>query len=254
MEITKQVSFLAGMPRSGNTLLGSLINQNQKITVNAQSPVIDMVYIFSSMKEHLIFKNFPDHQSFDNVFKNIFNNYYKHFTTTHIIDRGPWGTPGNLKALKQIIKKPKFIILYRPVLEVLASFIELEKPKNISKRCFDLMNLQGTDGMIDKSLYSIHNILKEREDFILIHYKDLINNPLQEIEKIYKFLGVPSESIKIDNFKQFKVNGVSYDDSVYSVDYHKIRTDRIEKINRNIEQVLPKEVINLYSNKDILPC
>ena len=254
MEITKQISFLAGMPRSGNTLLGSLINQNKKITINAQSPVIDMVHNLYSMKEHLIFKNFPDHQSFDNVFKNLFNNYYRNFKSKYIVDRGPWGTPGNLKALKEIIKKPKFIILYRPVLEVLASFIELEKPKDIFKRCFDLMNLQGTDGMIDKSLYSIHNILKERENFIVIHYNDLISNPLREIQKIYKFLDIHNECIEINNFKQFKVNNISYDDSVYSVDYHKIRTDRIEKINRNIEQILPKEVIKLYSNRDILPC
>jgi hypothetical protein len=43
-----------------------------------------------------------------------------------------------------------------------------------------------------------------------------------------------------------------YDDSVYAVDYHKIRTDKIMKINRDIEKVLPKEIIKLYSNRDIL--
>ena len=248
----KEIFFLSGMPRSGNTLLSSLVNQNKDITINAQSPVIDMVHDFCLMKEDLIFKNFPDHNSFNNVFKNIFNHYYKNFTTKYIIDRGPWGTPGNLQALKQIIEKPKFIILYRPVLEVLASFINLEKPNNIEKRCFDLMHLQDKNGMIDKSLYSIHNILKEKEDHLVIYYNNLIIDPLKEIKKIYEFLNVPFESIVIDGFNQLKINGITYDDSVYSVDYHKIRTDKIMKINRDIEQILPKEIINLYSNKDVL--
>jgi len=248
----KEIFFLSGMPRSGNTLLSSLVNQNKDITINAQSPVIDMVHDLCLMKEHLIFKNFPDHNSFNNVFKNIFNHYYKNFTTKYIIDRGPWGTPGNLQALKQIIEKPKFIILYRPVLEVLASFINLEKPNNIEKRCFDLMHLQDKNGMIDKSLYSIHNILKEKEDHLVIYYNNLIIDPLKEIKKIYEFLNVPFESIVIDGFNQLKINGITYDDSVYSVDYHKIRTDKIMKINRDIEQILPKEIINKYSNIDIL--
>lgn len=248
----KEVFFLAGMPRAGNTLLSSLVNQNKAITINAQSPVIDMVHNLFLMKEHLIFKNFPDHNSFNNVFKNIFNHYYKDFSTKYIIDRGPWGTPGNLQALKQIIEKPKFIILYRPVLEVLASFIDLEKPNNIEKRCFDLMHLQGKDGMIDKSLYSIHNILKEKEDHLVIYYNNLVIDPLKEIKKIYEFLNVPFENILIDGFNQFEVNNVMYDDSVYSVNYHKIRTDKLMKINRDIEQILPKEIIDLYLNRDIL--
>jgi hypothetical protein len=248
----KEVFFSAGMPRAGNTLLSSLVNQNKDIIINAQSPVIDMIHDLSLMKEHLIFRNFPDHRSFNNVFNNIFNHYYKDFTTKYIIDRGPWGTPGNLKALKQIIEKPKFIILYRPVLEVLASFIDLEKPTNIEKRCFELMHLRGKEGMIDKSLYSIHNILKEKEDYLVIYYNNLVIDPLKEIKKIYEFLNVPFENIVIDGFNQFKVNDIMYDDSVYAVDYHKIRTDKIMKINRDIEKVLPKEIIKLYSNRDIL--
>ena len=87
---------------------------------------------------------------------------------------------------------------------------------------------------------------------MVLYYNDLILDPLKEIKKIYKFLNVPAENILIDNFNQFKVNNISYDDSVYSVDYHKIRTDKIKKINREIEQILPKEIISLYSNRDIL--
>jgi type I restriction-modification system DNA methylase subunit len=120
-----------------------------------------------------------------------------------------------------------------------------------ASQCFT-MKSKNINIMIDKYLYSIHNILKEREDHLVLYYNDLIMDPLKEIKKIYKFLNVPAENILIDNFNQFKVNNISYDDSVYSVDYHKIRTDKIKKINREIEQILPKEIISLYSNRDIL--
>lgn len=251
--MTKEIFFLSGMPRSGNTLLGSLINQNKEVTVTAQSIVLDMVHNLSLMKENLIFKNFPDYQSFDNVFKNIFNNYYSDFKSKYIIDRGPWGTPGNLKALKQIIKKPKFIILYRPVLEVLASFIDLEKPDNIEKRCDDLMDInKATDAIVDKYLYSIHNIIKEKEEYLVVHYNDLVNNPSKEIKNIYNFLNVPYKEIVFDKINQFTVNNIMYDDSVYPVKYHKIKTNKIEKTYRDINKILSKKIINKYSNKDIL--
>ena len=87
---------------------------------------------------------------------------------------------------------------------------------------------------------------------MVVYYNNLVIDPLKEIKKIYKFLNVPFENILIDDFNQFKVNDIMYDDSVYSFDYHKIRTDKIKKINKNIEQILPKEIINLYSNRDIL--
>lgn len=249
----KEIFFLSGMPRAGNTLLGSIINQNKQITVTAQSIVLDMVHNLSLMKENLIFKNFPDYQSFNNVFKNIFNHYYKDFEAKYIIDRGPWGTPGNLKALKQIIDKPKFIILYRPVLEVLSSFIDLEKPHNIEKRCNDLMNInKATDAIIDKYLYSIHNIIKEKEDYLVVHYNDLVNNPLKEIKNIFSFLNVPCKEITLDKINQFTVNDIMYDDSIFSIEYHKIKTNKIEKTYRDINKILPEKIISKYSNKDII--
>jgi hypothetical protein len=212
-----------------------------------------MVHSLSLMKEDLIFKNFPDEKSFNNVFKNIFNHYYKDFESKYIIDRGPWGTPGNLKALKQIIDRPKFIILYRPVLEVLASFINLEKPHNVEKRCEDLMDINKSNhAIVDKYLYSIHNILKEKEDYLVVYYNNLISNPLNEIKNIYEFLNIPYKEITLNQLNQFKVNNIMYKDSIYAVKYHKIRTDKIEKINRNIKDILPKKIINKYSNIDIL--
>ena len=249
----KEIYFLSGMPRAGNTLLSSLINQNKEITVTANSIVCEALYMLSRLKENLVFKNFPDHQSLDNIFNNVFNNYYKDWLSKYIIDRGPWGTPGNLELLKKIIKKPKFIILYRPILEILASFIKIEKPVNIEEQCNMYMDIdEGRNGIVDRYLWSIENILKNKEDHIIINYKDLINDPIKEIEKIYEFLNIPFKKIQLENFNQFYANNLTYNDSVLKSELHKIRTDKVEQIQFNVEEILPKHIIKKYSGLDIL--
>jgi hypothetical protein len=245
----KEYFFLTSLPRSGNTLLGSLINQNNNVTVSANSILIDVLFKLNEIKIfNKYYHNFPDEQSFDNISRNVFNNYYQNYKAHKIINRGMWGTTGNLYLLKKIIKKPKFIILYRPVLECLASFIRIEKPNNIQEACNYYM---GEKGIINMSLCSIKNILKEKEESILIDYKDLITDPIKTVKTIFNFIEEDFINIKINNFNQFSANNISYDDSVLKSPLHTIRTDKIELNKYNIKDYLPSNIINNYSNLDI---
>lgn len=244
----KEYYFLTGLPRSGNTLLGSIINQNPKLNITANSILADVIYQLDLIKNYLIYKNFPDKNSLNNIITNVFENYYKDWKAECIIDRAPWGTPKNLSLLKSIIKKPKFIILYRPVLECLASFIKIEKPINIEETCHQLMS---DNGIIEKNLFSIKNIIKEKEDYIIINYLDLINKPLNQINKIYKFLNIENFNHVFENFNGFSANNIKYDDTVLNAPLHKIRTDKIEINKYNIKDYLPSNIIKQYSNLDI---
>lgn len=238
------------MPRAGNTLLGSIINQNKKISLTANTILCDVLYQLILLKEKLNFKNFPDHNSYNNIVNNVFNNYYKDWKCEYIIDRGPWGTPVNLFILKQLIKKPKFIILYRPILEVLASFVKIEKPQNVEQYCDTLMNKET--GIVGKNLFSIKNLINNEEDYVVIHYKNLCKTPIVEIKKIYKFLNLPYKKINTKNLKQFSVNDVYYNDDVLNGKLHEIRTDKVSYHKYDIKKILPEKVINKYSNLDIL--
>jgi len=244
----KVFNFLVSLPRSGNTLLGSILNQNHLVKMTANTLVTDILHQLHILKNFEIYKNFPDEKSLDNVIKNVFNNYYKYWKCKFIIDRGPWGTPANLQHLKNVIKKPKFIILYRPVLECLASFIKIEKPENINKRCHQLM---ATDGIIGKNLWSIKNLLKEKNEYIVINYANLIEDLLKQINRIYTFLNIDNFNHKLENFDDFSTNNIKYNDSVFNVPLHKIRTNRIELNKYNIENYLPANIIKQYSNLDI---
>jgi hypothetical protein len=242
------IYFLCSLPRAGNTLLGSIINQSQHVKLTANTVLTDIVYQLQSIKDNEIYKNFPDEKSLDNIIKNVFKNYYENWKVDNIIDRGVWGTPYNLQALKTIIKKPKFIVLYRPVLECLASFIKIEKPNDVEVRCHQLMEING---MIGKSLWSIKNIIKEKENHIIIHYKDFIKNPNKEIKKMFDYLEIPFTNFDLTNLKQFSVNNVNYNDSIYKAQLHTIRTDKIKLTKYNIEDYLPANIIKQYFNLDI---
>jgi len=242
------IYFLCGLPRAGNTLLGSIVNQSQHVKLTANTILTDVIYQLQLIKNYEIYKNFPDEKSFNNIIKNVFNNYYQNWKVDNIIDRGPWGTPGNLELLKLIIKKPKFVIIYRPVLECLASFIKIEKPINIEMRCHQLMN---NDGIIGKNLWSIKNIIKEKENYIIINYLDLINKPSNEINKIYKFLNINPFNHKFKNFDDFSTNNIKYNDSILNAPLHKIRTDKIQINKYKIKDYLPSNIIKQYSNLDI---
>ena len=246
----KKYFFLNSLPRSSNTLLGTIINQNPQVSITANTILTDVFLQLLKLKNDEIYQNFPDEKSYNNIIKNVFNNYYKDYQSKFIITRGPWGTPLNLLLLKNIlgIKKPKFIILYRPVLECLASFIRIEKPLDIELKCHQLMD---SNGIIGKNLWSIKNTIESKEDYIIVNYSDLVNNPKNQINKIYKFLNIDTFKHKFENFNQFTANEIQYNDDVLTAELHKIKTDKIEMDEIKIEDYLPSNIIKEYSDLDI---
>jgi hypothetical protein len=80
------------------------------------------------------------------------------------------------------------------------------------------------NGMIGKSLWSIKNIIKEKEDYIIINYTDLVKTPLKQIDKIYKFLNIDNFKHNLKTLMIFQLNNIKYDDNVLNAPLHKIRT------------------------------
>jgi len=77
-------------------------------------------------------------------------------------------------------------------------------------------------------------------------------NPIKQIKKIFVFLKIPFKKIKINNFNQFSTNNIFYDDSVCKGPLHTIRIDTIKSINYSVKEILSNNIINKYSNLDIL--
>ena len=258
----KKFFYLHGLPRAGNTLLGSIINQNPKVAVTANSIIADMLGELYTLQNSDIFKNFPDHKSFDSVTKSLFDNYYKDWSQDYIIDRGPWGLPINLKFLKETQEDIRIVVLVRNVEEILASFIKWSQreptsfvnqyeAKTIEEKCDMLMK---TDGQIVKELIGVKHLLdhQPRDMYHIVEYNDLCDNPKQTIEGIYDFLGIYRFNHRYNNLDQFQVNGMKYDDNIVGQNLHTIETNSINSNNynefkENVNDILPKSIIEKYN-------
>ena len=121
----KKLFFLVAMPRSGNTLFASVMNQNPKIASTANSITLEIMKDLFLLKKTDVFQNFPDHKSLDNVLDSVYDNYYKDWPQEIIIDRGPVITTGNFALMQKHYKRPfKCIVLLRDVMDVLASYMQ----------------------------------------------------------------------------------------------------------------------------------
>tara|TARA_R110000744_G_scaffold23899_1_gene60392 strand:+ start:36 stop:794 length:759 start_codon:yes stop_codon:yes gene_type:complete len=247
--MVKEYFFLVGLPRAGNTLLGSLINQNTNVCLTGNSVLMDVLWQLDDIKRNNhYYKNFPDKKSFNNITKSIFKNYYSDYKANKIIDRGTWGVKENLSLIKQnVVKKPKFIILYRPILECLASF---------SKAGYDTDDwadyyMDKNGGLLQMGLSGITNILANKEEHIFIHYADLVSNPIETIKRIFSFIGEDYIPIKTKDFEQFKANNTSYNDTTLVAPLHTIRTKEIKYTEIDITKYLSKRTIFKYKDNDI---
>lgn len=265
--MNKKYFFLAGLPRSGNTLLSSILNQNPDIKVSANSLVSEIFYYGVSLQFNEIFQNFPDYDSLENYLRSIFDSYYKNWDAKYIIDRGPWGTENNLNVLENLFGDDiKIICTVRDITEILASFIRLnpkwvdEKMRdeynsgmrlnNFNKSCIETKCeiLMSPTGQIDKNLCSLSNLLQNQNKkyLHLIEYNDLVKNPQSVVEDLYDFLDIPYFYHQFKNLKKFRVNDIEYDDNFYGCNLHDVKS-HIKKSEYKVSDILPENVIKKYS-------
>ena len=245
------------MPRSGNTLFASVMNQNPEIAATPNSITLEIMKDLFLLKNTDVFKNYPDHKSLDNVLDSVFDIYYKDWPQRIIIDRGPVMTTGNLELIQKHFKKPfKCIILLRDLIDVLASYIKwyTENPdafpnkyncKNDDEKLSMIMNNKGA---VAKDLEAIKNSYNYPDLCHYVKYDDLVTEPEQEFRKIYKFLNEPYFKHKFDNLDQVKVNGLSYDDKVVGSNMHKLFDGPIRKVYNPYIEKIPERIKEKYEH------
>ena len=259
----EKLFFMAGVNRAGATLLGSILNQNPDIYVNRTSPLTDLCIktekVLQELDQQYTF-NFSEMR--DDFLKQIPKTYFNRINKKYIIDNGrSW--PGNVAEIKKYIDpNPKIICTYRPIPEVVTSFLALDKKDNDNalrylleqqKRPVTVENLAdvcwnfGTKGTwealrIGLQLYP--------EYILLINYHDLIENPKKQIDRVYEFLEIPHYEHHYENI----VNTLNdpKDHAWGFRNLHNIRTDKVSKVSLDPKEVLGEELFEHYSKYDEL--
>ena len=253
----RKLFFLIALPRSGNTLFASIMNQNPEIATTANSVTLEIMKNLCLIKTTDTFKNFPDHKSLDNILDNVFNLYYKDWPQRVIIDRAPVMTEENFELMQKHFK-PRFkcIILLRDLMDVLASYMQwyTENPNsfvnkfNLETDEQKLLMLMNDEGAIVESLKAIKNSYNYPDICYHVRYDDIVINPEQEFKKIYDFIGEPYFNHRFNNLDQIKINGLSYDDRVVGDNMHKLFDGPVRKVYNPYIEKIPKRIRERYEH------
>jgi sulfotransferase len=264
----KKIYFMGGLPRSGSTLLTCLLNQNPEVYSSHASELLNSMNKYRYMiAEYEAFRLGLMKENYLSVFKNMPQSFYKNETKPIIIDKNrAWGAPFSLDIANDFTDNIKIIYVYRPILEVLASFVQLAR-KNPQTNYIDvgILNedfvtqyyrpiddvrcdwLMQPNGHIDSALLSLGMGLKEeyKHMFHIVHYDDIVSKTQETLSGIYNFLGIDDYT---HNLKKLQPYSNPEDANILGVpELHKVRS-KIKKESLPPEEVLSSYVIEKYKN------
>ena len=238
----KTYFFMAGLPRSGSTLLSAILNQNPEIYV---TPSVDTSFLIlalhkTSQTSETFHAGFAP-EGYQNIMAKLPDAFYEHIDKPYIIDKNRnWGTPENIEVAELFAENVKIICPVRPILEILASFVQLAeknpdnfidkfvpnypvsqfRPKN-DARCDAMM---AANHHIEMNILSLASSLDPRHQgkFHFVAYADLVSKPEKVVKAIYDFLEIPVFPHKFENLKWPLMPN---EDQVYGIpSMHKIRS------------------------------
>jgi sulfotransferase len=263
----QEMFFLAGLPRSGNTLLAAILNQNPEIYV---SPISDLRDGLLNLERLNFSQNALRNKEVDQRNVKAINlyakNYYGDVQKKYIFDRNKeWVEGVSLELIKKYITPdPKIIFTVRSISEILASLILIKKDiflKQIKEsKDLNMTNLEDENEnvadfiiyyneMFRSSFNSIDNCLNEKnyKNILLVEYDDIIKNPKKTMENIYNFLNIDLYRHDFNN-----INKLEIDNDVIAGDPKNMHDVR-KKISKdtNPKSVFSKKAIERYDKMNI---
>lgn len=261
----KKFYFLAGIHRSGNTVLSSILNQHPSIYSTPLGPVCDYMWLVHTNDTQMEIMNTFYYRK-KQLMSNMMNLYYSDVEKPIIIDREKnWGHPENLNMLKTYVTdNPKIIFTIRPISEVLASTIAINKDpiknemktkewkydKNLSENeniCEYIMRFDSEISILLSAVESIKNP-KNHGVFHIVRYDDLLNKPQETMNSIYNFLDIESFNHDFNNIIKIE----EYNDSFlgFSKDLHHVRK-KLSRGSVNVNDYVSDYIKQKYSYIDV---
>lgn len=261
----KKFFFMAGLPRSGGTVLSSILNQNPNLYSSPSSPLMQMLLNLERSYQFHHSVNFDRNSAITFVLKNICSNFYSDHSEKYIIDKNhSWSEPLALDAIyKYITEDIKIICPVRDIVEVLASFNTIIEKNNIKNK----------ENTIDKGVETYINsgkpVADKRADFMMmpdkdmmryldgmgfakqpqfrhmfhfIEYNDLIEKPQNVLNDLYDYLEIE----RFDHVFEGLKSDIPRENSIGIYDLHTIHP-KLEKKSADPKNIFTEETIRRYS-------
>ena len=206
----KQLHFMAGVPRSGSTVLAAILNQNKQTHVSTTSGLVFALDRVSSTwnSAGLLKAGESNHRKLIRSTQGIIEAFYEEFDAPVIIDRNRgWPIPEIMQAMPEVIgAKPKIIATVRSIPDCMASFVRIAKPDDLDA----FMELGHLSDHLKYSYVSLQRGYEfAPECFCIVEYDDLIADPKAQLGRIHAFLGLEDFEY---NFEAIDGTSVQEDD------------------------------------------
>lgn len=261
--------FMAGLPRSGSTMLSAILNQNPRFYSGPSSPVIPtMLALENSLSQDELYNAYPKPDFGKNLISSVMYQYYSDAKKPVIFEKNrSWVNrmeyiPGYFG-----IENPKVIYPVRDISEILASFISMirRNPPIVNDRLnfidqalvqsgipindFTRCQAIAGEGILGQSIDGLRKALSEgyRDNIYFVEYRDLVDNPKETMQKLYEFIG---EEWYEHDFNNLKNQHQENDGDIYGfTDMHEVRA-KVKSTSAKPEDILPVEVLESVKNSE----
>lgn len=268
--MNKTFYFISGLPRSGSTVLRSLLNQNPRFYAGPASPVLSTMYsIEAHLNQDELFNAHPKPEQANLIISNLIHQFYSDIDKPVIFDSNrAW--PARVPYIEGYIQQQaKIICTVRDYEEILTSFeVLLQKnPYQLGQSRIDFITEQlvklnipltsenrceyiaGPQGILGQSASAIQEAIQQGflNRIHFVEYKNLINQPEETLNSIYQFL---EETPFKHTFNNLKNQTRENDLNTYGLkDMHEVRSE-LKSISKDPSQVLPDSVLEKCKNTD----
>jgi sulfotransferase len=257
------IYFLGGLPRSGNTLLSAILNQNPSVYCSPISPLLDNLVALKAQNniENNLIADFSS--NLEQAMKTYATGFYQNCGKPIILDRNKgWGSKESMMFAYQFMpNQPKIVFTVRDIPSILASFISLVGNEPVSYldnqirqygirpygkqtqddlRCDLLMSIQ-----IGNCLATLDEAIKIQAPIHLVEYDDLVSKPQEILDGVYDFLEIDKWTHDFNSVKKLEVE--TLDVAGLPSNLHDVRP-QVNKKSSDPKDVLSELSLRKYSD------
>ena len=251
----KQFHFISGLPRSGSTMLSSILKQNPNFHAGISSNLIALIRTcYEQMAQSAEFKTINSQQTQKRILRGIFQNYYEDHAQPVIFDTNRLWT--NMMYLTtELFPKSKFLICVRDILSIINSFERMrnQNPLHISTvypAHVDLnvytrtQSIMEDGGVIGSPLQALKTAYcsEFRDKLFFIEYDQMCANPHGMMKAIYNFLEQPPFAHDFNNIED------AYDEYDAALNMPKLHHVRKKLAPQKKLITLPPDIQERYQN------
>ncbi len=242
----KTFILFAGMPRTGSTLLASILSQNPYVHGSGNSPLVDLMWsAHNSVDQEGARIDLNAQKRLEEVRTDLvastIKSYYKNaINEKFIIEKcRVWLLAENRKlAMKYFGTDVKVICFRRPVEQIFSSFYNLMNSDDSDEDIYD--RLLGEHSSIYDNIKGC-KLSKFVKDPNVLHleYDDIINNTPDVLNKVYEFCDLPAYQHDLSNITR------PFEEDDYSYEINKLHEVRPTISRRSHKVELPEQLLKV---------